>query len=130
MILGGDFNTTSASFLALNGDPGKKELERADPSRFLLPVPHEPLFEVLRARGYDWAASNTAHATQRTRPDGTPEPPHGRIDWFFTRGLHAREPATIAAVDSTGRAISDHELLAVTIAPACVTRTIDTGRDR
>ena len=130
VILGGDFNTTSASFLALNGDPGKKELERADPSRFLLPVPHEPLFEVLRARGYDWAACNTAHATQRTRPDGTPEPPHGRIDWFFTRGLVSREPATIAAIDSAGTAISDHELIAVTIAPPCVTRTINTGRDR
>ena len=116
--LGGDFNTTSASFLALNVDPGKQELERADPSRFLAPVPYEPLFDVLRARGYDRSACNTAHATQRTRPDGTPEPPHGRIDWFFTRGLRARDPATVAAVDSAGTAISDHELLAVTIAPA------------
>lgn len=118
VILGGDFNTTSASFHALNVEPGKNELARADPGRFLDPVAHEPLFEVLRARGYDWAACNTAHATQRTRPDGTPEPPHGRIDWFFTRGLHARNPATVAAVDSAGRAISDHDLLAVTIAPA------------
>ena len=118
VVLGGDFNTTSASFHALNVDPGRKELERADPGRFLEPVPYEPLFEVLKARGYDRAACNTAHATQRTRPDGTPEPPHGRIDWFFTRGLHARDPATIAAVDRSGTAISDHELLAVTIGPA------------
>ena len=118
VILGGDFNTTSASRLALDADPGKKELERADPSRFLDPVPHEPLFDVLQARGYDRSACNTAHATQRTRPDGTPEPPHGRLDWFFTRGLHARDPATVAAVDPAGAAISDHELLAVTIAPA------------
>ena len=118
VILGGDFNTTSASFLALNADPGKKGLARADPSRFLDPVPHEPLFDELQARGYDWASCNTAHATQRTRPDGTPEPPHGRLDWFFTRGLLARDPITVAAVDAAGTAISDHELLAVTIAPA------------
>ena len=118
VVLGGDFNTTSASFVALNVDPGKRELQRADPGRFLDPVPHEPLFEVLEARGYDRTACNTRHATQRTRPDGTPEPPHGRIDWFFTRGLIARDPATIAAVDGAGTAISDHELLAVTITPA------------
>ncbi|MCY4451712.1 MAG: endonuclease/exonuclease/phosphatase family protein [Immundisolibacterales bacterium] len=118
VILGGDFNTTSASYSALNVHPGRKVLERADPGRFLDPVPYEPLFEVLQARGYDRAACNTAHATQRTRPDGTPEPPHGRIDWFFTRRLLARDPATVAAVDDAGAAISDHELLAVTIAPA------------
>lgn len=118
VVLGGDFNTTSASFHALNVDPGRRELACADPGRFLYPVPYEPLFEVLRARGYDWTACNTADVTQRTRPDGTPEPPHGRIDWFFTRGLLARDPATIAAVDRAGTAISDHELLAVTIAPA------------
>ena len=117
VVLGGDFNTTSASFHALNVEPGRDELARVDPGRFLDPVPHEPLFDVLRARGYDWAACNTADVTQRTRPDGTPKPPHGRIDWFFTRGLIARDPATIAAVDSAGTAISDHELLSVTITP-------------
>ena len=118
VVLGGDFNTTSASFHELNVNPGRKELEQTDPNRFLEPVPYEPLFEVLQAHGYDRAACNTADATQRTRPDGTPEPPHGRIDWFFTRGLTARKPATISAVDPAGAAISDHELLAVTIAPA------------
>ena len=118
VILGGDFNTTSASFHALKVDPGRTELGFADPGRFLDPIRYEPLFEVLRARGYDRTACNTGDATQRTRPDGTPEPPHGRIDWFFTRGLVARDPATVAAVDRAGTAISDHELLAVTIAPA------------
>ena len=42
VVLGGDFNTTSASYSALNVDPGKKELERTDPNRFLDPVRHDP----------------------------------------------------------------------------------------
>jgi hypothetical protein len=52
------------------------------------------------------------------RPDGTPQPPFGRIDWFFSRGLCCTAPAVIPAIDESGQAISDHEALAVTIAPA------------
>jgi hypothetical protein len=42
----------------------------------------------------------------------------GRIDWFFSRGLVASDPQTVAAVDATGAAISDHEVLTVVIGPA------------
>ena len=55
--------------------------------------------------------------TQRTRPDGTPAPPFGKIDWLFARGLRCTDPAIIAAVAADGTAISDHEALAVTVAP-------------
>ena len=81
--------------------------------------PYEPMFDVLRRRGYDWESCNVALApTQRTRPDGTPAPPFGKIDWLFARGLRCSDPAIIPAVDVEGMAISDHEALAVTIAPA------------
>jgi hypothetical protein len=56
--------------------------------------------------------------TQRTRPDGTPPPPLGRLDWFFSRGLETFDPQTIPAVDDAGAAISDHEVLVVTVGPA------------
>lgn len=116
VVLGGDFNTTSASRHEIRIAPGVDELLRADPGRLLNPAPHEPLFEVAARRGYDWRSCNTPDGTQRTRPDGTPAPPHGRLDWFFVRGLEASEPATVPAVDAAGIAISDHELLAVTVA--------------
>jgi len=115
-LIGGDFNTISASRHEIDVAPGVNALLRADPGRLVNPVSHEPLFEVAASRGYGWCGCNTAHATQRTRPDGTPVPPHGRLDWFFARGLVTTEPTTVAAVDAGGAAISDHELLAVTVA--------------
>ena len=82
------------------------------------PVPFEPLFEVAAGQGYDWRSCNALNVpTQRTRPDGTPAAPLGKIDWFLCRGLRASDAATVAAVDAQGVAISDHEVLGVTIAP-------------
>ncbi len=107
VIIGGDFNTATVAHGAKGG---------LAPERLLDPVPFEPLFDVMAARGFGWEAANTMGvATQRSRPDGTPSPPFGRIDWLFTRGTAPRSPATIPAVDEAGRAISDHEILAVTV---------------
>jgi len=117
VVLGGDFNTMTASWDEVHIAPGKDALLAEDPQRLADPARYEPMFDVAVARGYDWAAANTAEPTQRTRPDGTPQPPHARIDWFFTRGLEASDPATVPAVDSAGTAISDHDLLAVTVRP-------------
>lgn len=106
-VIGGDFNTATVG----HGQKGGLTAER-----LCNPVPFEPLFEVMADRGFAWEAANEMGApTQRTRPDGTPAPPFGRIDWLFVRGLEAREPATLAAVDDAGVAISDHEILSVTV---------------
>ncbi|MBI1774530.1 MAG: endonuclease/exonuclease/phosphatase family protein [Proteobacteria bacterium] len=117
VLIGGDFNTSTFSL------PEKRdaEIQRAallrDPMRLVDPVAYEPMFAELSRRGYDWARCNFAHAaTQRTRPDGTPAPPFGKIDWLFSRGLRCEAPAILAAVDAKGVTISDHEALAVTIA--------------
>ena len=115
VLLGGDFNTSTASRGWARGTGERQSLPAA---RLLDPVPFEPLFEVAAAQGYDWRACNTLGVpTQRTRPDGTPPPPFGRIDWFFSRGLAAADPQTVAAVDAHGVAISDHELLTVSVRP-------------
>jgi endonuclease/exonuclease/phosphatase family metal-dependent hydrolase len=115
VLLGGDFNTSTASRGWARGT-GEREVLPA--ARLLDPVPHEPLFALAAAKGYDWTACNTLGIpTQRTRPDGTPPPPFGRIDWFFTRGLVASDPQTIPAVDAKGIAISDHEMLLVSVRP-------------
>lgn len=110
-LIGGDFNTATV---------GHDAKGTASPDQRLDPVPHEPLFAVMAENGFAWEGCNTLGvATQRTRPDGTPKPSFGRIDWLFSRGLAATDPATIpatdAAIDKNGRALSDHDILAVTI---------------
>ena len=117
VLIGGDFNTSTFEL------EDKRDPEiiaaglAADPQRFAAPMAHEPMFALLRARGYDWEPCNVMGTpTQRTRPDGTPAPPFGKIDWLFARGLCCSDPAVIAAVDLAGVAVSDHEVLAVSIA--------------
>ncbi len=116
VLIGGDFNTSSFE----RSDKADKALVdralAAEPDRLVAPMAHEPMFGLLQSRGYDWQSCNVPLApTQRTRPDGTPTPPFGKIDWLFSRGLKCSEPAVIPAVDGEGVAISDHEVLAVTI---------------
>lgn len=113
VLIGGDFNTSTVSRDWARGTGVKPVLPL---ERVLDPVPYEPFFQVMAGAGYDWQDCNAlGMPTQRTRPDGTPRPPLGKIDWFFSRGLEAHAPATVAAVDSNGQAISDHEVLAVTV---------------
>ncbi len=115
-IVGGDFNTASASRDLVKSPGGLEALLAEDPDRLMQPMPYEPLFEVAHGAGYDWVACNDDRPTQRRRPDQAAKPP-GRIDWFFTRGLAASDPVTIPALDPQGVAISDHDALAVTIRP-------------
>jgi endonuclease/exonuclease/phosphatase family metal-dependent hydrolase len=115
VLIGGDLNTSTVSRDWARGTGVKPVLPL---QRVLDPVPFEPMFEVVAAHGYDWRACNALNVpTQRTRPDGTPAAPLGKIDWFLCRGLVASDAATLPAVDAQGVAISDHEVLAVTIAP-------------
>jgi endonuclease/exonuclease/phosphatase family metal-dependent hydrolase len=103
VIVGGDFNTAAL--------PVADEM---DPDWFTNALTYEPLFAAFKAAGYDWLKANTRDATERTRPDGTPEPPFRKIDWFFTRGVTIAQAGIAAAVDDKGAAISDHELLWLT----------------
>lgn len=98
-MIGGDFNTN----------------ELTDNIRE--PQAREPLFDALADKGYDWESANDFALSQRTRPDGTPVAPFARLDWLFTRGLAARNPLTVAAVDADGAAISDHEMVVATLTP-------------
>lgn len=118
-LIAGDFNTNTFSL----ADKARPAVVAAaltvEPDRLVAPMRHEPMFDLLRQRGYDWQSCNVPNApTQRTRPDGTPAPPFGKIDWLFARGLRCTDPAIIAAVAADGVAISDHEALAVTVTPA------------
>ena len=112
-LIAGDINTSSFSREELRDRDGLAETLRDDPGRLLDPVSREPLFAMAQRAGYDWRACNWSDtSTQRTRSG------RGRahLDWFFCRGLSARDPEVIAAVaPGTGAPLSDHELLAVTL---------------
>jgi endonuclease/exonuclease/phosphatase family metal-dependent hydrolase len=116
VILAGDFNCKSMP-RAESWDPSTLKLRLAeDPNRLLDPVSHEPLFDLAAKAGYDWRSCNEPGATTRPKPDDPPEkPPPHKIDWIFMRGLAARDPAILPAIDAAGEAISDHEVLVVTI---------------
>jgi endonuclease/exonuclease/phosphatase family metal-dependent hydrolase len=121
VLIGGDFNTNTLDRSYHQRPILVKAAVRDDPDRLTLPMRYEPMFDALRRRGYDWERCNVMGArTQRTRPDGTPAEPLGRIDWFFARGLECSDPAVIPAVDADGVAISDHEALAVTVRPSAL----------
>lgn len=118
VLIGGDFNTNTFELEDKHRRATDPALA-ADPHRLVEPQPWEPMFTELASRGYGWDSCNVPlAATQRTRPDGTPKPPFGKIDWLFARGLRCSDPAIVPAIDAAGVAISDHEALAVTIAPA------------
>ena len=118
VLIGGDFNTNTMGRSEHERPAAVEAALRADPQRLKLPMAYEPMFEALRQSGYEWETCNAMGVdTQRTRPDGTPAGPLGKIDWFFARGLECSDPGVIAAVDEAGVAISDHEALVVTIRP-------------
>jgi endonuclease/exonuclease/phosphatase family metal-dependent hydrolase len=115
-LIGGDLNTHTLSL----EHEDREQLRQAlleDPERFRRPVPHEPLFEVAERAGFDWRQCNRLDdSTQRRREPSA----RGifKLDWYLTRGLSAREPEVIAALDpDSGAALSDHEAIALRIEP-------------
>ncbi len=116
VLLGGDFNTLTATHRERNGDPEAWRARiAAEPGRLTVDVErHEPLFQVFATRGYGWQAANNLDVPTQRRQAGDPAPV-GRIDWFFTRGLAASAPAVLPAVLPDGRPSSDHEALLVTV---------------
>lgn len=115
ILVGGDFNTDTGD----SGRPDRREWKRAtarkQPARFANPVPYEPLFALMATHGYVWEGCNAPGVTERTRPDGTPDPPLAKLDWYFVRDLIPSSPVIEPAVDADGLAISDHEMIVVDI---------------
>ncbi len=107
---------TAGAAAIIGGDLNTKALPAGDETRWLAePQRWEPLFEAAAAAGFEWGASNVPAATQRTGPSGDPEPPFRKLDWILARGVATANPRVIAALDGSGRPISDHEMLAVDV---------------
>jgi len=112
VLIGGDVNTSTMSWEArMAGQP-------EDPARRCDVVPHEPLFAVMAAHGFDWTACNVPLAPTQRFPPGTPDRVAGKIDWMFTRGLRATDAAVLPAVGADGTILSDHDAIAVTVSLA------------
>jgi endonuclease/exonuclease/phosphatase family metal-dependent hydrolase len=102
----------------IGGDLNTKALPRGEDGRHLLldaPERYEPLFANLREAGFEWQQANLALPTQSPGPTNKHEPPFGKLDWLVVRGLEALNPQVIRAVDEEGRAVSDHEMIAVDV---------------
>lgn len=75
----------------------------------------EPLFDIARAAGFDVHGGPEDQATTRasliTRfPDRAM-----KLDWFLARGLHLGETRIVPSLDDTGRPLSDHDRIEVTV---------------
>jgi endonuclease/exonuclease/phosphatase family metal-dependent hydrolase len=114
-IVAGDFNTFGAPLAELADRANVTRLRAAEPGRFSWPAPHEPLFDFAAAHGFEWVDANLAAPT--TRHDAAAMPDHipTKLDWILVRGLQARRPSTVPALGPDGTALSDHELLAVSV---------------
>jgi endonuclease/exonuclease/phosphatase family metal-dependent hydrolase len=115
VVLGGDFNTNTSGHSERHADPAAwAAVLAADPLRLLRPQPFEPLFEVAGSFGYDTSGCNVEDAPTTRYPAGVSRP-RAKIDWFFTRGLKAKDPKIIPALQDNGEPSSDHDGLLLTI---------------
>jgi endonuclease/exonuclease/phosphatase family metal-dependent hydrolase len=116
-LVGGDVNAHSLGRRHFLDRDALREALEEDPGRLARPVPHEPLFAVASARGFDWRRCNAVGSTERRRGPGPSARGALKLDWFFARGLAASAAEVIPAVDGSGAALSDHEAIAVTVTP-------------
>ena len=107
-VVGGDFNSLGVSYADLLDRPLVRRFRQEEPTRFTWPVAHEPLFEVARARGFEWTTSNVAAPTTEHDARGLPDHVPLKLDWILVRGLVARRPAVISA-----NGLSDHHAVSV-----------------
>jgi endonuclease/exonuclease/phosphatase family metal-dependent hydrolase len=77
-------------------------------------APDEMLFDMGRARGYDWTRCNAGGPTTRPSVWSTGAA-DCTLDWFCTRGVSAGQPEIVPAVDAHGTVLSDHDLILVTL---------------
>jgi len=118
VVIGGDLNAFSLAVAEIGDRERVAAALREDPRRWSNPTPHEPLFAVAAERGYEWSSCNAPGvATLRHAiPDGGSQRGAMKIDWFLCRGVEASEPRVIDALGQDGRALSDHEAIAVLVA--------------
>lgn len=119
VLIGGDMATTTFTPEEL-ADAGRMRLVlHSAAQRLLLPVAHEPMFHLLRQRGYEWRPANLPLTpTGRSGPPGADRDQLYKRLWFFARGLICDEPAVVPAMDTAGQPMGSHDAIALRIRPA------------
>ncbi len=116
VLIGGDLNTFSLAHGMIADRPALTDALERDPGRWSRPEPHEPLFEAARRAGYDTGACNVPGVgTQRLAHLEPSSRGPLKLDWLLSRGLACRAARVMDAATPQGRALSDHELLEVTV---------------
>jgi endonuclease/exonuclease/phosphatase family metal-dependent hydrolase len=122
VVVGGDLNTHTLDLAGSEARDGQDatadgEGDVFSDERFVRPFAWEQLFAEAAARGYQWDAANPDEPTHRTEDRGGPVRGRLNLDWFLTRGVTASDPEVIPVLAADGSALSDHDLIAVTVAP-------------
>ena len=89
-IIGGDLNTGA----------GRSDVDERS----------EPLFDAAIRHGYSWDNNGSSPTTRRSLLTNTPKPSR-KLDWFCARGVTSRGADTLAAIDESGKVLSDHDLI-------------------
>lgn len=118
VLIGGDMATTTFTPEEL-ADTGRMRLVlHGSAQRLVIPNAHEPMFHLLRQRGYNWRSANVPLApTGRSGPAGADEGQLYKRLWFFARGLVCDEPAIVPAQDGAGQPMGVHDALSLRIRP-------------
>lgn len=114
-VLGGDANTFGAPITELFDRENVRRMRAEDPTRFSWPVAVEPLFDVAAHHNFSWLDANVAAPTTNHDAAGLPDHVPLHLDWLLVRGLEARRPTIVHAVDGSGTTLSDHEIVCVSV---------------
>jgi hypothetical protein len=128
VVIAGDMNTFTyedgddeviSDLIRNDGDKGR--FRRENPGEW------ETLFDFMEGRGYDFRNCNQKNKIScRDHIEGLDFLLEMNLDWFFTRGINASEPSTVATIfnsedlpgfegleNSNGTEMTDHNILSI-----------------
>ena len=70
----------------------------------------EPLFLCAERHGFSWQNNASCVTTRQSSLSHSPRQ-HKQLDWFCSRGMRAEGARIVPALDESGKALSDHDLI-------------------
>jgi endonuclease/exonuclease/phosphatase family metal-dependent hydrolase len=113
-VIAGDFNTTTVDWDASPALLNAAVRMLVNPRRFRNPVPHEPLFELLRQARFEIEGANLPRRPTFTFSRFIPPILRPKLDWIAVRGVRP-VPGSAAVIAPRASALrrraSDHDLI-------------------